>query len=93
VYAVGAGGVILTINNGVWEPMVSGVTEDLFAISGRDGGTVWAVGENGVALRLDGTAWKVEQSQPVGALGGVFVYASDRVFAAGTTGGIIRFQR
>lgn len=91
VFTVGAGGVVVRRKNGDWQPMVSGIGDDLRAVSGG-GGSVWAVGDRGVALRYDGTSWKSEPSEPVAALEAVFARSAERMFAAGSTGSVIRFQ-
>lgn len=91
-YAVGAGGVILHLDqSGDWQSMNSGVTDDIVAISGVNQ-NVWAVTNTGLALRLDGTTWRIEPSSGISGYGGVFVQSGSRVFGTGDVGGIIRFD-
>jgi hypothetical protein len=56
VFAVGGGGVILHYDGTAWSPMVSGVLNDLYAISGTSETDVFAVGNN-IVLHYDGSAW------------------------------------
>lgn len=91
-FAVGAGGLILRREGGVWQSMESGTQDDLRAVSG-EGGSVWAVGDGGVVLRFDGTSWSSEPSEPVAGLDAVFARLGEQMFAAGSSGSVIRFQR
>jgi photosystem II stability/assembly factor-like uncharacterized protein len=91
-YAVGANGVILRLDaSGVWQSMISGVADDIVAVSGDDG-TVWAVTRTGSALRLDGTTWRIEPWPGIAGYGGVYVRSDRGVFAVGNAGGVVRFD-
>ena len=91
-YAVGAGGVILRLaETGEWQSMKSGVSDDIVAISGLNQ-NVWAVTDTGLALRLDGSTWRIEPSPAISGYGGVFVQSGSRVFGTGNLGGVIRFD-
>ncbi len=91
-YAVGAGGVILRLDEtGEWQSMNSGVSDDIVAISGLNQ-NVWAVTDTGLALRLDGSTWRIEPSPAISGYGGVFVPSGSRVFGTGNLGGVIRFD-
>lgn len=45
-----------------WEPVSSGVSSDLLAITGSGASDLWAVGHDGLALHFDGTSWRSIQT-------------------------------
>jgi photosystem II stability/assembly factor-like uncharacterized protein len=68
-WAVGDGGLILKTPNGsTWSPQISGVTEDLTAVSPLDDQRAWAVGDGEEILKTTdgGVVWKVQRGDVVG---------------------------
>ncbi|WP_434479812.1 Ig-like domain-containing protein [Gemmatimonas sp.] len=58
VYAVGTGGQILRRTTSGWSAMTSPTSRTLRGVHGVFGSNVWAVGDAGVMLRFNGTAWQ-----------------------------------
>ncbi|MCP4713858.1 MAG: hypothetical protein GY868_01980, partial [Deltaproteobacteria bacterium] len=56
-FAVGTGGTILKSDGGVWKPMASGSTSDLFSVWGSSATDLFAVGAGGTILHGDGSVW------------------------------------
>ncbi|HEU4930177.1 MAG TPA: hypothetical protein VFU38_10150 [Candidatus Krumholzibacteria bacterium] len=91
-FAVGDGGTVLSLVAGAWHRLNGLVTADLIAVSGS-GSLVMVAGRSGTILRLEGSTWSVGESPPVESYGGVFVRSAGHVFAAGSLGNLVRFDR
>ncbi len=61
----------------------------LFAISGRDDGCAWAVGDRGTILHFDGAVWKAEASGTRAHLRCVTELPDGRMLAAGGDGTVL----
>jgi hypothetical protein len=83
VWAVGAGGTILRLNNGGnWKNDPSGTNNDLHAVWGTSASNVWVAG-SGVILHSTGNSWSVEWSDGNAQVNSVHGCAADDVWAAG----------
>lgn len=58
IYAVGVNGQIHRRTTAGWSAMTSGTTRILRNVHGVSSANVWAVGDGGVMLRFNGTAWE-----------------------------------
>jgi hypothetical protein len=91
--AVGLGGLILRSTDGVWSPMQSPTTKDLFGIAGSGTNAV-AVGADGTLLTFDGTTWAQVQPQlvPDKDLYAVAATSATTAVAVGEDGVILDFS-
>jgi hypothetical protein len=96
--AVGVGGAALRRNAAgtAMESLASGTTETLRSVWAVSATDAFAVGENGVILRWDGTAWSTMSSAADSWAGrrltGVWGSSATNVFAVGETGTLLRFD-
>jgi hypothetical protein len=67
-----------------WSPVASGTFSDLRAVWGSGPNDVWAVGDNGAALRWDGTRWRAVQSNTFASLRAIWGDSPTNVWAVGT---------
>jgi cysteine-rich repeat protein len=88
VFAGGFHGVIRLWDGAAWGTSTSGVTDDLYAVSGASGNG-WTVGEGGTILRWSGTRWSSSSSATSALLRGVYAAPSGLAWAVGD-GGVIR---
>ncbi|HEU0298951.1 MAG TPA: Ig-like domain-containing protein [Longimicrobium sp.] len=91
-FVVGDGGTILRGEQGSWQVMSSGTTENLRRVWGSSATDVYAVGENGTVLHFDGTAWSAV-SVPVSVnLFGVWGTGPGDVWVTGDAGKLLHFD-
>jgi hypothetical protein len=75
-----------------WLLAESGVTAELLAIHGSSPDNVWAVGDNGVVLRFNGTRWERLETNLPTRFSGVFAAAPNDVWVVGEEGVILRWN-
>ncbi len=94
VWAVGAGGTILSSTNGgtTWSAQTSGVSQALNGVWGSSSTSVWAVGAGGTILKFNGTTWSAQTSGTTQALYGVWGSDASNVWAVGANGTILKFN-
>jgi hypothetical protein len=90
VWVAGAGGTIISRNNGQWTPENSGVTVDLHDIHGTPNGDMWAVGAFGTVLRRVAGVWTPVPSGVTASLNNVWISPGGVVWIAGDEGTILR---
>ncbi len=90
VYAVGAGGRILSYNGSKWSAMSSGTTADLYRIWGTSASDLWVSGAKGTVLRHDGKTWRRAWSTVGEGLNGVWGGAATDVWLVGDSGRVLR---
>lgn len=66
---------------------------NLFAVWGGPEGGVWAVGEAGLAARLDGDRWTITPTHSTADLRSVWGRGTDDVWAVGTGGIILHYSK
>jgi photosystem II stability/assembly factor-like uncharacterized protein len=95
-WAVGAGGVVLSTNDGgrTWRVQMSGTESDLFDVKFFDEREGWAVGADGTAIHTadGGATWRAEQTGTPHALERLSFVGRARGWAAGFGGTIIAFK-
>lgn len=101
LWAVGWMGLILKYDGEQWQHIRGAVQDEagkyaahadnapLFALSGRNDGQAWAVGDYGSILHFDGQHWQQEQSNTRTHLRAVCCLDDGRVLAAGGDGQIL----
>ncbi|MCP4716429.1 MAG: WD40 repeat domain-containing protein, partial [Deltaproteobacteria bacterium] len=65
-------GTILKSDGGVWKPMASGSTSDLFSVWGSSATDLFAVGADGTILHGDGSVWVPMESGTTADLRGIY---------------------
>ena len=87
LYVAGDNGVIVRRNQGVWTTEVTPTPLNLRGIWAAGSGVVWAVGEQGQALKLSGGSWSATAIPKAGKTLRVVTASPDgRFFAAGDGG-------
>ncbi len=89
LYAVGAGGTIISCNTSTmtWNTSItSPVTENLLSIWGSSATDLFACGENGTIIHYNGTNWFVESA---GSLNGISASGPNDLWAVGDSGWIL----
>jgi len=83
VYAVGSGGIIWCLQNGIWTQMASPSTATLNGVWCSPEGTAYAVGNGGTILRLQAGIWAAMPSGTTANLMGVYGSPDGGVFIVG----------
>lgn len=93
VVAVGTGGKIVVFNGTSWQAMSSGTTTDLNDVWVESATSAFAVGNNGVAVRLTGSTWAVTPTAVfTEQLNSVWAAGNNIWFSVGTNGTLLRFS-
>ncbi len=88
VLAVGTNGVVVRFNGSTWNAMSSGTSRRLQGVFAQDAQTAFAVGEEGVALRLtNGSSWAMVSTGVTSSLSGIWS-SGGTAFAVGA-GGVV----
>lgn len=88
--AVGTSGTFVRFQGGSWATSATKIDSnntELFGIWGTGPGKVWAVGRNGLILRVDGTTTYKLHSQPGVDLYAIFGLSETNVYAVGGSAG------
>ena len=87
------GGVARTTDGGqTWETVDSGVTTDLNGIWGTASNNVWAVGDNGVIRRWNGSVWSNVASGVTEDLQAIHGNGADNIVAVGLNATAVRWN-
>jgi hypothetical protein len=89
IFAVGEAGTIMHYNGATWTPMLSGTTEDLYAVTTMTSSDVFAAGDGGV-IHYDGVGWR--QTLGETSLRGIWGTTPSSVFAVGDEGTVVRYD-
>jgi len=91
----GRGTAVLQLDDGTWDTVSTGTTDDLHATAWSDASTAWAVGDSGTALRLDASTrtWTADAAAAAAAAGadllGIAFDHRGQGWAVGTGGTVL----
>lgn len=92
-FAAGLQGTLLRLEGPTerptWAQVASGVSAHLRGLAGDGANEVWAVGDAGAVLHLDGARWAREATPTVVDLNAVYVSAAGPVYAVGDSGAML----
>ena len=87
-WAVGKGGTVLHRVGGVWVPVVSGVSDELWAIWGAGPDDIWSVGLSGRVIHYTSGSWSRVTSGTSQYLFGIWGAAANDIWFVGSLGTI-----
>ncbi len=91
--AVGAQGKVFTSADGTaWEPIASGIFDALHDCAIDDSGIIWAVGDMGKILRIDGSAVTVMPVATIANLHRITIAPDNRVYVVGDNGLLLAYD-
>jgi hypothetical protein len=96
-YAAGVNGTLLQYNGTAWAAVSSGLSasnnyRSVSGVSGQAVASVWAVGDNGVAVHDTAGTWTSVPTGQSSALYGVWVAGAGSVYAVGASGTVVHYN-
>ncbi len=92
VFAVGANGTIVHLDEAGWAPLSSGVTETLTGVWGSAPNDVFAVGYNGTILHYDGSSWSPSVSGVTDSLLAIWGSGPADIYAVGVPRALLHYD-